>query len=241
MVDYMTYIKDLHPDVSDTISVGYPTDIEADDFGGTVTPDFTLEHLKTMTVTSDFSIVEPAAGIYGHCEYLLSVTGNPTPGYWVVSAGNADVIIFGTGNKLYPTETYSLNIRRFSDTKTICQLINVSSPGLFANITYVDHDDVDGSDIYTVLDVDSVIHVDPTQGTGSPADITLALPTGQDRRTITVKNLDTTGSYVITLDPSGSETIEDDLGNLIATADLPSGNALTWIYYDDGSNYWRIT
>lgn len=220
----------LHPDITNNLTVGYTTDVESVTFTTNITPDFTGEYLKLLTVTADFTLEEPTGN--GHTEYLITVTGSPTPGYWVVSAGT-DVTIFGANNRLYPGTEYSLNVRKFSDTDdTIAQLIQVSNTGLYTTVTEIDNTDSP----YTIAtsDSDSVVYADSTS-----AAITINFPAGPDQRVITVKNKGT-GSNLVTIDPSGADTIEDDLGNFGATVSISDGTSLTWVYISD-DNQWNLT
>ncbi len=72
--------------------------------------------------------------------------------------------------------------------------------------------------------------------------MTLNLPTGQDRRVITVKNLGSTATYTVTLTPEAGppqEYIEDDSLALQTSFGLTDGESLSYIYRDS-DNTWRI-
>ena len=212
----------LHPDITNNITVGYTTDVDTQTFSTTITPDFNGTYLKKMTVTSDFTLNEPEAGDNGHCEYLITVTGSPTAGYWEVSAGT-DVTIFGSNNRLYPGTEYSLNVRKFSDSDdTIAQLIQVTNSGLYGTLTEIDNTDSP----YTIAttDPDSLVFGDTTT-----AVITINFPAGPDQRVITVKNTGT-GTNDITIDPNGTDTIEDSAGTFGSTVTLADGECASWIY-----------
>lgn len=110
----------LDPDVTDNVTVGYTTDVEADVFGATVTPVLTLEHFKTMTVTSNFTLAVPTGG-NGHCEYYLTVTGT---GPYTMTAGT-NVQLIDAFVTLTVGENYILNIHRYSSTNAVAQLIEL--------------------------------------------------------------------------------------------------------------------
>lgn len=115
----------LHKDITRNVTVGYTTDIEADGFSASVTPDFTLEHFKTMTVTSNFTLNVPstggAAGTGGHCEYYLTVTGT---GPYTLTAGTNLQMLDGNVT-LVVGENYILNIHRYSSTLAVAQMIKL--------------------------------------------------------------------------------------------------------------------
>ena len=229
---FLGHMDFLHPDVSESISVGYPTSVDTETYAATITPDFSETYLKKMTVTGNFTIAEPAAGQHGHCEYLLTIDAS---GPYTVTAGT-DVTIFGNTTTLYASKEYSMNIRKFSDTAdTIVQIIDVTSEGAFAPyITEIDSDDTP----YTLDDADVIVWADPDSG-ATPANITINLPTGQDRRIVTFKHIGSTSTYTVTLDPNGTEQIEDDSVVLQTTFALTQGESLSYIYRDS-DNTWRI-
>jgi hypothetical protein len=115
--DHLQY---LHKDITRSITVGYTTDTEADSFSSSVTPDFSLEYLKTMTVTSDFTLFVPSGG-NGHGEYYLTVTG--TGPYTMTPVAN--MVMLDANLPLVVGENYLLNIRRFSATNAVAQLIQL--------------------------------------------------------------------------------------------------------------------
>jgi hypothetical protein len=107
--------------ISDTtanITVGYTTDVEPDDFTDPLIPDLTLEHLKTVTVTSDFELGVPSGG-NGNCEYYITVTG----GSWTMTNA-VGVTFLDTNVTLTDGINYLLNIRKF-DAATVAQLITI--------------------------------------------------------------------------------------------------------------------
>ena len=110
----------LHKDVTRNVSVGYTTDVEADSFGATVTPDLSLEHFKTMTVTSDFTLAVPTGG-NGHCEYYITVTGT---GPYTMTAGT-NVKLVDAYVTLLTGEFYILNVHKYSSTVAVAQLIKL--------------------------------------------------------------------------------------------------------------------
>lgn len=111
----------LHKDVTRHITVGYTTDIEAvSSIGsGTLTPDLTAEHLKTITVTGNFTLGVPANN--GYCEYYVTVTG---AGPWTITAATYVTFVDGI-NTLTSGNYYILSIRRFSATNVIAQLTHI--------------------------------------------------------------------------------------------------------------------
>ena len=110
----------LHKDITRNVSVGYTTDVEADIFGATVTPVLTLEHFKTMTVTSSFTLNVPTGG-NGWCEYYLTVNSG---GPYTLTAGT-NLVMIDTSVTLLASENYILNIHVFSSTNAVAQLIKV--------------------------------------------------------------------------------------------------------------------
>jgi hypothetical protein len=115
--DHLQY---LHKDITRAITVGYTTDIDTGAFSATVTPNFTLEYLKTMTVTSDFTLNVPSGG-NGHGEYYLTVTG---VGPWTLTPGT-NLAMLDSNVTLTVGENYLLNIRRFSATNAVAQLLQM--------------------------------------------------------------------------------------------------------------------
>ena len=120
--DHTNYV---HKDITRNITVGYTTDVEADSYAATVTPDLDLEHFKTMTVTGDFTLAVPttAAGAAtgGHCEYYLTVTG---VGPWTLTAGT-NLAMIDSEVTLTVGENYILNVHRYSSTNAVAQLIKM--------------------------------------------------------------------------------------------------------------------
>jgi len=112
--------KFIHPDCTDEIHVGYTTTIEADTFVSPLIPDLELQHLKTLTVTSSFTVDEPTTN--GHCEYYLTVTG---AGGYTVTAGTG-VGVVGTLPSLATGTNYLLNVRRFGASKTAVQVVKLT-------------------------------------------------------------------------------------------------------------------
>ena len=110
----------LHKDITRNVSVGYTTDVEADSFGATVTPVLTLEHFKTMTVTSGFTLNVPTGG-NGWCEYYLTVTGT---GPYTLLAGT-NLVMMDTSVTLVVGQNYILNIHVFSSTNAVAQLVRI--------------------------------------------------------------------------------------------------------------------
>ena len=112
-------------DVTNLLSVGYPTTTETDSFTDPLVPDLTLEHLKTVTVSGDFTLDVPstgeAAGTGGHCEYYVTATG---VGPWTITAGT-NVTMLDANVTITVGTNYLLNIRRFSSTNAIAQLIEI--------------------------------------------------------------------------------------------------------------------
>lgn len=116
-----THLQYVHKDITRHLTVGYTTDIEADDFTDPLEPDFQLEYLKTMTVTADFTLNMPTGN--GHGEYYLTVdSGGP----YTLTAG-ANVTMIDSNVTLLDSESYILNIHRYSDTNTVAQLLQVSA------------------------------------------------------------------------------------------------------------------
>ena len=115
------YEAALTKDRTKNVSVGYTTDVEEDEFSATVTPDLTLEHLKTMTVTSNFTLNVPTGG-NGACEYYLTVTGT---GPYTMTAGTNVKLVDATVT-LTVGEFYILNIHKFSSTVAVAQLIELA-------------------------------------------------------------------------------------------------------------------
>lgn len=111
----------LHKDVTRNVSVGYTTDVEADAFSATVTPVLTLEHFKTMTVTSSFTLNVPTGG-NGWCEYYLTVTTGTGP--HTITPGT-NLVMIDTSVSLVVGENYILNIHVYSSTNAVAQLIKV--------------------------------------------------------------------------------------------------------------------
>lgn len=110
----------LHPDLTDNVTVGYTCDIEAVSISsGTLTPTLTLEHLKTLTVSGDFTLGVPGpSGKNGFCEYRVTVSG---VGPWTMTKGT-NVELVGTDVTLTSGSRYVLNIRKYSDTDCVAQL-----------------------------------------------------------------------------------------------------------------------
>ena len=106
----------LDPDVTDNLTVGYTTDVEADVFNVSLTPDFSLEYLKTMTVTNDFELNVPTGN--GHGEYYLTIDSN---GPYTLSAGT-NVKLMDGNVTMEADGNYILNIHRYSATNAVAQL-----------------------------------------------------------------------------------------------------------------------
>jgi len=113
----------LHKDTTRNVSVGYTCDVEADTITSgtpdTLTPDLTLEHLKTVSVTDDFTLEEPSDT--GGCEYYLDVSSG---GPFTITEGTGVTLIGGISN-LAASTTYILNVRRFGALKTVAQLVTL--------------------------------------------------------------------------------------------------------------------
>ena len=111
----------LDPDVTDNLTVGYTTDVEADTLTAgtpkTLDPVCTLEYFKTVTVDDDFTLNVPSGG-NGHCEYVITVDSN---GPYTLTAGNNVKLMDGNVTMEADGE-YILNIHRYSATKAIAQL-----------------------------------------------------------------------------------------------------------------------
>ena len=111
----------LNKDITRNVTVGYTTDVEADLFSDPFVPVITLEHFKTATVTSSFTLSVPTGGgaaTGGHCEYYLSVTGT---GPYTMTAGSG-VQFMDTNVTLTVGKNYILNIHRYSSTNAVAQL-----------------------------------------------------------------------------------------------------------------------
>lgn len=117
---------DDHPqyvtkDITREVTVGYTTETEqVDPIGsGILIPDFKKEHLKEITVTGDFTLNEPDYN--GHCEFYITVdSGGP----YSITQGT-HVVFIDNANTLLPGLKYLLNVRRFSKTKTVAQLVKI--------------------------------------------------------------------------------------------------------------------
>ena len=110
----------VHIDISRNCSVGYTTDIEAVSISsGTLTPTITLEHMKTLAVSGNFTLGVPGpSGKNGFCEYRVTVGG---AGPWTITKGT-NVELVGTDVTLTSGSRYVLNIRKYSDTDCVAQL-----------------------------------------------------------------------------------------------------------------------
>ena len=115
--DHSQYV---HTDITRNCTVGYTSDVEAVSISsGTLTPSLTLEHLKTLTVSGDFTLGVPGpAGKNGFCEYRVTVSG---VGPWTMTKGT-NVELVGTDVTLTSGTKYVLNIRKYSDTDCVAQL-----------------------------------------------------------------------------------------------------------------------
>jgi hypothetical protein len=115
--DHSQYV---HTDITRNCTVGYTSDVEAVAISsGTLTPSLTLEHLKTLTVSGDFTLGVPGpAGKNGFCEYRVTVSG---VGPWTMTKGT-NVELVGTDVTLTSGTKYVLNIRKYSDTDCVAQL-----------------------------------------------------------------------------------------------------------------------
>jgi len=112
--DHLQY---LHKDITRHLTVGYTTDIEADDFSASLTPDFSLEYLKTMTVTGDFTLNVPTGN--GHGEYYLTIDSS---GPYTLTKGT-NVTMMDSNVTMLADKNYILNIHRYSATNAIAQLV----------------------------------------------------------------------------------------------------------------------
>ena len=115
--DHTQYV---HTDITRNCTVGYTCDIEAVSISsGTLTPTLTLEHLKTLVVSGDFTLGVPGpSGRNGFCEYRVTVSG---VGPWTITKGT-NVELVGTDVTLTSGSKYVLNIRKYSDTDCVAQL-----------------------------------------------------------------------------------------------------------------------
>jgi hypothetical protein len=115
--DHSQYV---HTDITRNCTVGYTSDVEAVSISsGTLTPSLTLEHLKTLTVSGDFTLGVPGpAGKNGFCEYRVTVSG---VGPWTMTKGT-NVELVGTDVTFTSGTKYVLNIRKYSDTDCVAQL-----------------------------------------------------------------------------------------------------------------------
>lgn len=116
----------LNKDITRHVTVGYTTDIEADVFANPFTPVLSLEHFKTVTVTSDFTLNVPttggAAGTGGHCEYWVSVTTGGSAGPYTMTPGTG-IEMLDSNVTFEVGENYVLNIHRYSSTLAAVQLV----------------------------------------------------------------------------------------------------------------------
>ena len=110
----------VHKNITGNCTVGYTCDIEAVSIStGTLTPTLTLEHLKTLTVSGNFTLGVPGpSGKNGFCEYRVTVGG---VGPWTITKGT-NVELVGTDVTLTSGSRYVLNIRKYSDTDCVAQL-----------------------------------------------------------------------------------------------------------------------
>ena len=110
----------VHKNTTGNCTVGYTTDIHA---VGTITtphtPDLKQEHLKTATVTADFTLDSPTDT--GHCEYYLTVTG--AGGYTVTPGTGVDYV--GTIPSLTTGTNYVMNVRHYGTSKTVIQIVTL--------------------------------------------------------------------------------------------------------------------
>jgi len=202
----------LHKDITRNISVGYTTDIEADIFNVSLTPDFSLEYLKTMTVTDDFELNVPTGN--GHGEYYLTIDSN---GPYTLSTGTNVKLMDGNVTML-ADGNYILNIHRYSATNAVAQLTLAEGSIATQGVT-VENQGTPLATLATTIDFvgDGVV------ATGSGADKTITIESKYDLLTATDGGGDTlSDEYIVKVDVSGltgSNTYTVSLPALSATTD----------------------
>jgi hypothetical protein len=90
------------------------------------------------------------------------------------------------------------------------------------------------STTYTAQESDIVILADPTAG-----NFTITLKAGQDGRFYYIKNINTTNSNTVTIDPDSSESIDIGTAAVSTTYDVKAGDSIH-IMYDSAETTWWI-
>lgn len=88
---------------------------------------------------------------------------------------------------------------------------------------------------YTAQEADIVILADPTAAT-----FTITLKAGQDARFYYVKNINTTNANVVTVDPDGSELIDNGGAGTASTFDVKSGDSIHIVFDAVNTTWWII-
>lgn len=91
------------------------------------------------------------------------------------------------------------------------------------------------STTYTAQEADIVILADP-----SSAAFTITLKAGQDARFYYVKNINTTNANKVTVDPNGSELIDDGAAGTASTFAVSSGDSIHIVFDAVNSTWWII-
>jgi hypothetical protein len=91
------------------------------------------------------------------------------------------------------------------------------------------------STTYTAQESDIVILADPTAG-----NFTITLKAGQDGRFYYIKNINTTNSNTVTIDPDSSESIDIGTAAVSTTYDVKAGDSIHIMYDSVETTWWII-
>lgn len=168
--------EDNHPqyvtkDITRQVTAGYTTTAEqVPPIGsGNLIPDFQKEHLKELNVTGDFTLNEP--NYNGHCEFYITVdSGGP----YTITQGT-HVVFIDNANTLLPGLKYLLNVRRFSRTKTVAQLVKI---WFETTVDQANTPNLTLAPVNATVSIDPVTHVFATTAalTLAPVDVTVTAP-----------------------------------------------------------------
>ena len=193
----------LDPDVTDNLTVGYTTDIEADTLTAgtpkTLDPVCTLEYFKTLTVDDDFTLNVPTGG-NGHCEYVITVDSN---GPYTLTKGTNVSLMDGNVTMLSDTE-YILNIHRYSATDAVAQLLLKEGSIATQGIT-VENQSTPLATLGTTLDFTGPGVV----ASGGGADKTVTIPGDGSLITVTTTPYTAAAFKVILVDDDAAGAVVD--------------------------------